>query len=794
MAAPCSVFFDRTFEKTHGFLTPEMLPSINWEVKEEIESLFPAYQRAFLNRDGKAAAMGGAIELSLNLRTPFNDRDLFVGTALMIEPNKRCAVYGVNGSGKTCLFHAIATGGINGFPEHMNVHHMKEPEHDEEADKLSVIDSVLCSHKYRRVLLPCEQKLRSLVETCEDAPRKSRLQSNLSYIESCLNSVQSHTALKRAQGMLRVLGFDEVGELAAVSSLSGGLRMRVALASAFFIEPALLLLDEPTNHLDLPSVLWLENKLRGYKGSFLLVTHDRRLLENVVTSVILIQDLKLEYFSTGFVEFEKRKRQMDKDREKMVEQFMKKHRNGFDPDSCQYPLYKRYREWQTARAERTKLMSSKFSFKEPTPLTLSEGASRQSEVSLIKVNNVRFSYDNGEKLPFIFDTPISYDITMATRVGIMGPNGAGKSTFLKLITGKIHPTEGSITVHPDFCTAYFGQHSTKELVLELSAREFMLKSFPDANAGQLMIHLERSGITASYANTSMSNLSFSQRSCVIFAKLTFVSPHLLILDEPTNFLDLDSVDSLIHSVRSFPGALIVVTHNRDFLQKCSRDYLSIIPGQFLEFPDMKSAERATYSFISALEEGLEVDVKKAITQNRGGGAVHTQEEQDARRSALSVQQLKAKAKQDAEEAERRAAEEAAAELEAKRKAKVAAQRLDWAVDEMVFVNHKGKWQQAKVTRNVPGVGVTVQLADGAMAMVNATKLKEEDPTPPKSAGSGGSSRGRGNNSGGRGGNAGGKSPAAAAGGASRGRGGQQNSARGRGGRGQSTPLGYGPGR
>jgi ATPase subunit of ABC transporter with duplicated ATPase domains len=737
--------------------------------------------------------MGTGIELTLNLRTPYNDRDLFLNTVLEIEPNKRCAVYGVNGAGKTCLFHAIATGQIPKFPDHVHVHHMKEPEHNEAADALSVIDSVLCSHRFRRVLLPIEAKLRSLIETTSDAALKSKYQDNLTYIESCLNSIQSATALKRAQGMLRVLGFDEKGELAPVSSLSGGLRMRVALASAFFIEPALLLLDEPTNHLDLPSVLWLENKLRGYKGSFLLVTHDRRLLENVVTSVMLIQDLKLEYFACGFKEFEKRKKQMDKDREKMVDNWMKKNRN-VDPSSCEYPLYKRYRDWQIARSERAKLMANKFTFKAPSPLTLTNGAVNQAQVSLIKVDNVRFSYDHGVKLPFIFDNPVSYEITMSTRVGIMGPNGAGKSTFLKLITGKEKATEGNIIINPEFTLAYFGQHSTKELTLELSAREFMEKSFPTANPGHLMLHLEKTGISSGYASTAMSNLSFSQRSCVIFAKLTFVSPHLLILDEPTNFLDLDSVDSLIHAVTSFPGALIIVTHNRDFLQRCSRDYLSIIPGHFLEFPDMKSAERATYSFISALEEGLEVDVKKAIQQNRGGGAVHTEDEQEARRAALSAQQLKAKAKADAEEAERKAIEAAKAEKEAKLQAKVAAQRLDWVADEMVYVNAKGKWQQAKVIRNVAGVGVTVQLlSDNTMSMVNANKLKEEDPTPPKVAGGAG---GRGGASGGRGGSTGGRGAAVSAGGAG-GRGAQGSSGRGgntRGRGGAGARGGYGPGR
>lgn len=213
------------------------------------------------------------------------------------------------------------------------------------------------------------------------------------------------------------------------------------------------------------------------------------------------------------------------------------------------------------------------------------------------------------------------------------------------------------------------------------------------------------------------------------------------MDEPTNFLDLDSVDSLIRAATKFPGGLITVTHNRDFLQRCSKHFLSIVPGAFLDYPDMKSAERATYSFISALEEGREVDVKKAIVQNRGGGAAHTDEDQAARRAALTAQEAAAKAKADAIEAERKAAEDAAAEKEAKRKARVAAQRTDWAENEMVFVNYKGRWQQSKVVRNVPGVGVTVEMSDGTKTMVNATKLKEEDPTPPKSSSAAGPSRG-----------------------------------------------------
>ena len=144
-----------------------------------------------------------------------------------------------------------------------------------------------------------------------------------------------------------------------------------------------------------------------------------------------------------------------------------------------------------------------------------------------------------------------------------------------------------------------------------------------------------------------------------------------------------------------------------------------------------------------MEEGRAVDAKNAIMQNRGGGAAHTDEEQAARQAALNAQQAAARAKLDAQEAEQRAIQVAAEEKEAKRLAKVAAQRLDWQVDEKVWVNQGGKWQQATVTRNVPNVGVTVQLANGSFAMVNANKIKEEDPTPPRKDQGGPSRGGRG---------------------------------------------------
>jgi ABC-type Mn2+/Zn2+ transport system ATPase subunit len=459
-----------------------------------------------------------------------------------------------------------------------------------------------------------------------------------------------------------------------------------------------------------------------------------------------------------------------------------------------------YLEWQQRRHDRMVLLAGKFNFPVPQPLPCPEGMD-QKEVSLIKVENVRFSYDVAAGLPFIFDNPISYEIKVGTRVGIMGPNGAGKSTFLKLITGKLEPTEGNIITNPEYKLAYFGQHSTKELTLTMTPFEFMCQSFPNANQGELKQHLEKTSISSGPMNTRMENLSFSQRSCVIFSKLTFEPPHLLIMDEPTNFLDLDSVDSLINAANKFNGGLIVVTHNRDFLSRCSKIFLSIVPGAFLEFPTMKAAERATYSFVSALESGKQIDVKNAIVNNRGGGAVHTEETMKLQQARLTAQQAEEKQKQDVKQAEVDRVAKLAAEKEARRLAKVAAQKTDWKPDEKCWVPvQKGKlttYVLATVKRNVPALGVTVELPDGKVLMIDAKKLKQENPnasvsqsapagrgqSAPQSGGRGSAPQkggGRGNqnqNQGGRGGG---------------GRGQPQQRGRGGGQRGRYAPVGVSP--
>jgi len=620
--APGSLAADVSVKKV---LTPEeQFAQTDFTNRGEIVALFPDYvQEQYAIKLANKKNVTKAVDIEgFSLKTPFGDRFLLKYTKLQLEPNRRQCLFGQNATGKTLLFVNIAERTIRDFPKHLHIHHCKELENHELSD--TVLGTVVNCYPYRNMLIKVEKKLRELLTTA-DGDIKSALQDNLDYVLQQMQSIRGFDAEERAAKMLRVLGFDDIGQKKPCSALSGGLRMRVALCMAFFIEADLLLLDEPTNHLDFPSVLWLENRLRGYKGSFLLVSHDRELLNNVCGSVLLIEDLQIKYYIMGFKEFEKKKAEEDKKKFDEIEKFLKKNPNA-DPSTQLGKEKHEKKEWSENYYRKQIALAGKFTFPAPVELENKEVDENgqpvpADQVSIIDLKNVRFSYDVSTN-HYIFNDPISFKVTASTRVGVMGPNGAGKSTLLKLLTHKLKPTEGTVTHHPNFQLSYFGQHSTLELDLECTAAEFMEKQFPGVSVGLLRQHLAKTSITGTVADTRMARLSFSQRSCIIFAKLTYICPHLLIMDEPTNFLDLESVDALISACNKYKGALLLVSHNRDFLKKCAKQYLSVVPGQFKLFDKLKEAENATYSFIAEMEDGVKVG-SNVLQSNPGGGSVHS---------------------------------------------------------------------------------------------------------------------------------------------------------------------------
>jgi len=609
--------------------TPEeRFENTDFTDRDSIMKNFPVYaQEQYEQKKANKKPLPKAVNIeNFTLKTPFGDQILLKQTELLIEANKRQGLIGANNSGKTLLFHNMITGAIKDFPKHIHVHHCRELENHELSD--TVLGQVVNSYPYLNMCKKVRAKITSLL-AANPAPSdevKEKLQENLDWINFSINTIRGDEAEERAAKMLRVLGFDDVGQKKLVSELSGGLRMRVALCMAFFIEADLLLLDEPTNHLDFPSVLWLENRLRGYKGSFLLVSHDRELLNNVCTSIMHLEDQQIHYYNCGFKEFEKKKVVEDKKKFEDIEKFLIKNPNA-DPSTMLGRQRAEKKEWSEKYYAKQIALAGKFTFPTATPLENKEVGEDgkpvpPEQITLIDLKQCRFSYKPEAENPvFIFNDPIDFRVTATTRVGVMGPNGAGKSTLLKLLTKKLTCTAGTISHHPNYTLAYFGQHSTAELDLELTPIEFMQREFPGETSGALRNHLAKTSIVGTTADTRMHRLSFSQRSCIIFSKLTYVCPHLLILDEPTNFLDLESVDSLISACNKYKGALLLVSHNRDFLRRCAQQYLSVVPGHFALYPDLKSAERATYTFIAEMEEGGTVS-GKSMALNTGGGSVH----------------------------------------------------------------------------------------------------------------------------------------------------------------------------
>lgn len=573
---------------------------VDWANREYVISTMPAYAQARFNAKKGAT---NAINLeAISLKKPMSQDYLLYMTPLVIEGRRRTCLVGDPGSGKSTLFEAIASKDLKEFPQHVNVWHCKEIEHGPHAE--SVIDTVVNSHHFMVKLWAAQKAIKAELEKAEGA-RREALVDSLDWVNMNLSPLSADTAYERAGKMLRVLGFDEEGQKKSTNDLSGGLRMRVALCAAFFVEADLLLLDEPTNHLDFPSVLWLENRLRGYSGSFLLISHDRELLENTVTSIIEIEEKQLKVYNTDFKAFERQKKISDEKKEKVIEKFMALNRN-VDFSS---PLAKEKAEKQKwlDNYERKKVMlAGKFTFPPPTPLkaVANPEPAPEGETSLCNVKDVVFSYNMNVEEPFyIFKTPINYNITTATRMGVMGPNGAGKSTFLKLVTNRLKPVEGSVVAHPTASVAYFAQHHIMDLDLTKTPSEYMTENFPEEKSGNLKSHLKKVGIVGNQADTRMNMLSHGQRSCILFAKITYVCPDLLIMDEPTNFLDMESVDALVAATRKFQGALLLVSHNRGFLHGAVNSYLSIVPGRFEVFDNLKDCERATYQFIEEMEGG-----------------------------------------------------------------------------------------------------------------------------------------------------------------------------------------------
>lgn len=490
-------------------------------------------------------------------------KDLFVNATLHITNSRRYGLVGPNGHGKTTLLKHISERALN-IPSNIDILYCEQ---EVVADQTKSIDAVVSSDKRRAALLEEEKKLLT-------ASQKGNVENldRLNAIYEELRAIGADAAESKARRILAGLGFTKTMMEKQTKDLSGGWRMRVSLARALFLEPTLLLLDEPTNHLDLNAVIWLDNYLQGWKKTLLVVSHDQSFLDNVCTDIIHLDQQKLFYYRGNYGAFkkmlvQKRKEQLKEyeKQEKRIKEMKASGKSSKQAESKQKEALTRKQQKNKAKQnifaeddKPTELLQKpkdyivKFSFPNPAPLN----------PPILGAHGVSFKYEHSE---WIFKD-LDFGIDMTSRVAIVGPNGVGKSTFLKLLKEELEPIKGEVRKNHRLRIGKYDQHSADQLNLDETPAEYLQRLF---NLGYQDARkmLGRFGLSSHAHTIPNRDLSGGQKARVALAELTCRAPDVVILDEPTNNLDIESIDALGDAINEYEGGVIIVSHDERLIRE-----------------------------------------------------------------------------------------------------------------------------------------------------------------------------------------------------------------------------------
>ncbi len=460
-----------------------------------------------------------------------------------INTGHRVGLVGRNGTGKTTLLRLIAgqldadEGAIN-MPSRWRVGITSQ---EAPGGSRSLIDTVLAA----------DGELTRLMAEAEIATDPHRI----SEIHVRLQDKDAHTAPARAARILAGLGFPEAAQQRPCDEFSGGWRMRVALATLLFTQPDLLLLDEPTNHLDLEATVWLEGYLRRYPGTVFLVSHDRDLLNRAVDEILHLEHSKLTLYRGGYDRFERTRRERLEQNEKMrAKQEIQRAQIQKFVDRFRYKATKarqaqsriRMLERMEPIAEHRDEAGVTFDFPDPDPLP----------PPLYSLDSVSVGYDGKPVL-----SNLSLRLDADDRIALLGANGNGKSTLIKLLAGRLGPLAGDVVKSGKLRVGYFAQHQTDELDVEATPFIELARRRPRDLPVAIRTQLGRFGFTQARAETKVADLSGGEKARLLFALMTSARPHILLLDEPANHLDIDSRQALIQAINAYQGAVVIVSHD-----------------------------------------------------------------------------------------------------------------------------------------------------------------------------------------------------------------------------------------
>lgn len=506
---------------------------------------------------------------------------LIQDTMIELTIGRRYGLLGSNGSGKSTFLKCLAKREVP-IPDHVDIWYLAEEESPKDTSAFDCVVQV------------GRDSVARLEKLAEDELVNSGPESEfLAELYNRLDDLNPATFEQRAGTLLFGLGFSQEMVNKPTKDLSGGWRMRVALAKALFARPALLLLDEPTNHLDLETCIWLENYLANYPYCLVVISHSQDFLNGVCNNIIHLTPLRtLRSYTGNYDQYVQTKKELDVQQMKKYqkEQDDIKHIKQFIASCGTFSNLVRQAKskqkildkMEAAGLTEKVVDDAKFIFDFPPCDPLPPPV-----VSFI---NLGFAYSGLQK--DLLYTGLNLSVDMDSRVALVGPNGAGKSTLLKLILNELDPTIGQLRKHLDVKIGKYSQHSTDQLDQEKTVLDFMIDHYP-----HIKMEMEdwrkaigRYGISGKQQTTQIKKLSDGLKSRLVFAMLALEKPNMLLFDEPTNHLDMECIDSLADAINSFNGGMILVSHDFRLINQvaktiwvCDKKTITIWPGTIASY-------------------------------------------------------------------------------------------------------------------------------------------------------------------------------------------------------------------
>jgi ATP-binding cassette subfamily F protein 3 len=492
-------------------------------------------------------------------------RTILDGASAALPPRARIGLIGRNGAGKSTLVRVIAglldpdTGSAE-MPRAARLGYIAQ---EAPGGDSTPFETVLAADTERAALL-------NEAERSHDADR-------LGEIHERLNAIDAHSAPSRAARILVGLGFDEDAQHRPLESFSGGWRMRVALASLLFSQPDLLLLDEPSNHLDLEAVLWLEDFLKSYPATIVIVSHERDFLNNVVDHILHLDRGKLTLYPGGYDAFERQRAERQSQQAAAREKQLAERAKLQD-----------YIARNSARASTAKQAQSRAKAL----------ARMQPIAAAVDDPSLSFDFPNPDELrpPLITldmasvgygDTPILSRLNLRLdpddRIALLGRNGNGKTTLARLLAAQLKPMDGDMAASGKMRVGYFTQYQVEELRSDDTPLDHMTRMMSGAKPAAVRGQLGRFGFSGEKATTKVGKLSGGERARLALALITRDAPHMLILDEPTNHLDVDAREALIQALNAYAGAVVIVSHDRHMLEMTADRLVLVHDGTAQEY-------------------------------------------------------------------------------------------------------------------------------------------------------------------------------------------------------------------